>query len=109
MTPTPGRIVHVGYEAELPNVRTGLACRVAIVSGALTASSMLPVSILTMIAKGPVVPAYVDAVEGWHDPRSCPFPWPQGANDGERSDPNPIGRDGVNDVRNGDHFKAADQ
>jgi hypothetical protein len=91
MTPTPGRILHVGYG--LPGITNAetLPCRVAVVCGGLTAARTLPVTVYTMNPAAPVILAYVDLVNGWHDPRSCVFPWPQGDNDGERSDPNPIG------------------
>lgn len=92
MTPTPGRILHVGY-GELPGIQNPLPCRVAVVSGGLTAQNTLPVSVFTMNVGAPVIPQYVDAVNGWHDPRGCIFPWPQGANDGERSDPTPLVND----------------
>lgn len=99
MTPTPGRILHVAYGDMLPGVANDLPCRVAVVSGGLIGDrvgklGMLPVSVFTMNAAAPVIAAYVDVVNGWHDPRSCTYAWPQGDNDGERSDPTLIEHSG---------------
>ena len=85
MTPTIGRIVHVGYD--LPNLTnaTDLPCRAAIVTGDLSHKGMLPVTVLPPFQKP--YDAAVDINTGWHDPRSCPRIQQVGANDGEKVAP----------------------
>lgn len=81
MTPTIGRIVHVGYSLVLAN-GTDLPCRAAIVTGDLGTDGQLPVTVFT--PNRPPLAAYVDIYTGWHDPRSCPRIQQVGTNDGER-------------------------
>lgn len=83
MTPTIGRIIHVGYLPGTSNTEA-LACRAAIVSGDLTHQGTLPVTVF--VPNRPDTPAYVDINTGWHDPRSCPRQQAVGANDGQRVD-----------------------
>lgn len=84
MTPTIGRIVHVGYLPGTANLNE-LPCRAAIVTGDLTAdTSNLPVTVF--VPNRPPHAAYVALVGGWHDPRTCPRTSAVGANDGQRTD-----------------------
>lgn len=92
MTPTIGRIIHVGYDPSITNAGD-LPCRAALVTGDVKQGftpdkQSLPVTVFT--PNRPPAPAYVDFATGWHDPRSCPRQQVVGSNDGQRSDPEPI-------------------
>lgn len=81
MTPTIGRIVHVGYDhGGLAITNAGeLPCRAAIVTGELAHNGELPVTVMPPFAVS--YAGVVDIHTGWHDPRSCPRTAVVGVND----------------------------